>query len=742
MPTAPDISEAYWRPFPLRPGLQKVVGKDIEPRELPQATLSIYRPLSLGVVLVWLFQLGNMLLQYHRHAGSEAFGVFLGFWLLLLAMGCAVGVSVFVNRIRFYRITYLAFSLAYVAVILIHCGYLHHGGQSPLSALMLGDAVYVPAVMLATVCSNWRGVCLAIAMTLGAVLTNYNLLGAAPFDMVLGAINSLLVLAPFIVILNFGVRTTQAFDELAKRSVERTVQGNQTSLVEQYRNRFQGYLHDQVFPYLQALGKGVQPESNLQTIRQRSIALAENTGLMPLTEAVRTCAAMIAEAYPQAIIVLPENIPPDVTVSSHVAATITEAALETVSNCAKHAPNASCRVSFDCPDDGGMSIKVADEGPGLDPALVGHDRAGLRIAIVGRMTALPGGSAQVDSRLGEGTTVTLGWHPVAPFPSSLGLNPNAYSMMGMSRLLWPGNFALVLAFLTAISYASWPNTNWSYFAVSYIAMLAVLVALFSGRTYDLSTTGTVVATVGLALFFVAGLLSQGEKSDHWPFMWSLWAFTLLVGFMILRGRVLVGWLIWLGGVGVFTIMRDSGILMEGTLAFQMLPMTPFLLSATVVPAVTRRATAKIPSLWASYTNQQMASGLAIVRNTLAAQSTQWLSDQLVALNNSHNIARDAALLERRLRDSIRSPLFDVPEVTRGTWLARSRGATVRLLDDRRAKDGVEDDYAALLDTVEDKLEKVESTGFLTVRVNPPGRKHFASLVFSVNAEAVPERVYF
>ena len=63
---------------------------------------------------------------------------------------------------------------------------------------------------------------------------------------------------------------------------------------------------------------------------------------------------------------------------------------------------------------GRVEVTVSDTGRGFDPERVPPSRYGIREAIVGRMHAV-GGSAQVESHPGVGTTVTLRWaQPRAP----------------------------------------------------------------------------------------------------------------------------------------------------------------------------------------------------------------------------------------------------------------------------------------------------------------------------------------
>jgi signal transduction histidine kinase len=57
---------------------------------------------------------------------------------------------------------------------------------------------------------------------------------------------------------------------------------------------------------------------------------------------------------------------------------------------------------------GGCVIEISDNGSGFDPAHVPGERLGLRVSIEERI-ANAGGTAEIVSRIGHGTTVTLAW---------------------------------------------------------------------------------------------------------------------------------------------------------------------------------------------------------------------------------------------------------------------------------------------------------------------------------------------
>ncbi len=57
----------------------------------------------------------------------------------------------------------------------------------------------------------------------------------------------------------------------------------------------------------------------------------------------------------------------------------------------------------------GIEIVVTDDGIGFDPAAVAPHRLGLSVSIVGRLRRLAGGTVDVRSRPGHGTTVRMSW---------------------------------------------------------------------------------------------------------------------------------------------------------------------------------------------------------------------------------------------------------------------------------------------------------------------------------------------
>lgn len=87
------------------------------------------------------------------------------------------------------------------------------------------------------------------------------------------------------------------------------------------------------------------------------------------------------------------------------------ALVQALDNSIKHAgPFASCTAQAVPSGDGGVRITVQDDGRGFDPSSVAAARLGVRVSIIERVRAV-GGTAEIRSAPGCGTTVVLEWSP-------------------------------------------------------------------------------------------------------------------------------------------------------------------------------------------------------------------------------------------------------------------------------------------------------------------------------------------
>lgn len=93
-----------------------------------------------------------------------------------------------------------------------------------------------------------------------------------------------------------------------------------------------------------------------------------------------------------------------------VADAFAEGATEALRNSLRHAGGPGIARSATIRLTGhGATVVVRDDGSGFDPAAVDPYRLGILVSIRGRLNAVEGGSADVSSSPGRGTTVTLVW---------------------------------------------------------------------------------------------------------------------------------------------------------------------------------------------------------------------------------------------------------------------------------------------------------------------------------------------
>ncbi|SFW86513.1 sensor histidine kinase [Amycolatopsis australiensis] len=96
-------------------------------------------------------------------------------------------------------------------------------------------------------------------------------------------------------------------------------------------------------------------------------------------------------------------------VPASAALAVLRAADEALRNAERHSGAGSVTVRLaPAPAPGGVTVTIADDGVGFDPAQVPAARRGVRGSVVERMRAA-GGTAEITSRPGAGTTVTLRW---------------------------------------------------------------------------------------------------------------------------------------------------------------------------------------------------------------------------------------------------------------------------------------------------------------------------------------------
>ncbi len=169
-------------------------------------------------------------------------------------------------------------------------------------------------------------------------------------------------------------------------------------------------LHDTVLSTLNAIARGVECS---REVRQRCAAEADlirnmiscdaeplRSLTIELALAARHQAALGLRVHCQTA-GIPELVPPEVV------AALTSACREALNNVANHAGTNEAWVTASAGAGGGVRVTIVDRGKGFDLRSLtpGH---GLNHSIAARMARVRG-TSEVDSEIGEGTTVVLRW---------------------------------------------------------------------------------------------------------------------------------------------------------------------------------------------------------------------------------------------------------------------------------------------------------------------------------------------
>lgn len=177
--------------------------------------------------------------------------------------------------------------------------------------------------------------------------------------------------------------------------------------------RINAIVHDDVMSVLLSASR---PQPPAELVQQAHHALARVGSIVTgheetrdyepfeLVAVLRSTVAALDVSIPVSYAVRAEALVP-----ATVVAAFAEATSEAIRNALRHAgEGAEPAVAIDVLA-GEVTVTVDDAGAGFDASRVPDRRLGIRVSIAERMALLDGGSAEVLSKPGNGTTVTLKW---------------------------------------------------------------------------------------------------------------------------------------------------------------------------------------------------------------------------------------------------------------------------------------------------------------------------------------------
>ncbi|WP_375406756.1 sensor histidine kinase [uncultured Amnibacterium sp.] len=221
----------------------------------------------------------------------------------------------------------------------------------------------------------------------------------------------------------FGVRALRqradAADDAQTAANERFDTARRAAALEEERTRTDALLHDSVLNALLGAASGHEDEQRIALSAESALRVLSATGDGPAVRGVHERFEHAIAAVEHELAPMRELVQLDLTAAhgvelpTRVADTLVAAMLQALSNSIKHAGPMAARIARAVPTgDGGIRLTVRDNGQGFDVADIAPERLGVRVSIIDRVR-LVGGSAEIRSAPGTGTTVVLEWTPAS-----------------------------------------------------------------------------------------------------------------------------------------------------------------------------------------------------------------------------------------------------------------------------------------------------------------------------------------
>jgi signal transduction histidine kinase len=492
-------------------------------------------------------------------------------------------------------------------------------------------------------------------------------------------------------------------------------------------------VHDEVLATLALAASGLPiPQDRLAAQARQAVATVTSLADDQAHEPVALSVAVAAEARRHGVSCTVQG---SVAASSVRAFTPTHDALigamrQALRNSIQHAPDAARSVRI-LHTGSEVRVEIIDDGPGFDPAQIAHDRLGIRQSIIGRMSRLPGGSAEIDSAPGRGTVVRLRWAVEAD-----------------NRIVIPDNRVSLRVgfFVVAVIYVGTQTTSailaalavpgtWPLHLTMLLTLLAagLMIRAAPTRVPSGALTSLVVALAGggMVVGVSAAYLIYGIAFSYG----SLW-FTVATAFLFvalaLRGRMGSA----LGGTALIVAASVCAGVLENAPVHQIvqLAIRPVVLVGLAVAllVVVERMQRRIVALhkeavrsaekqsWALAARSELTGRVAELART-ALPLLRRIGTGVEPTDAQRN---EYTSCEGELRDGLRAGSLAREPLRAAVAAARERGVDVVLLDDNG---GFVDN--SLIDPILTWMAESVATSRTRVvgRLLPPGRQTQASL---------------
>lgn len=307
-------------------------------------------------------------------------------------------------------------------------------------------------------------------------------------------------------------------------------------------------------------------------------------------------------------------------------------------------------------------------------------------------------------------------------------------LMGLRTVAAAVIVGVFIVTFAVVGYATSPPGGLGAFALAWLLVSVAAVVLVRAPGDPLPPPWTFfIAVAGpVATLLVFAVLPE---VDSLLVTWPLSACTALATYLCVRGRTWSAWISLVSAIAVCAAWAHvTGPGLGYGLSISLINLAPLIMATffalTIRPAardifVLRRAGTAAAAAEAAHTAALDERDRQLVRlDDQVRPLLERLADP-APLNDRER--ESCALAEARLRDSLRAPVLDAPEVVDAAWQARARGVEVLLLDDHGLDGAPEPVRERVMQAMIPALSQARE-GAVTIRILPPGRRVLATVL--------------
>ena len=628
-----------------------------------------------------------------------------------------LAIAIIMNKRGLYLLALPSSALAYAQFPMIQITQLAHYGHSAIGDMLLGDFVGIPACLLMMLFPNWWWFATMLMTTSLIVTLHDNQLPfwhMSDFD---AALYSTLISGPVLFMVYSGIHTSRQTDAAIFQNYQANMTFLRSQSFSELENYFTSRIHDKVLPTLNSTAAGLTPVTDVPNINIMDVTQADTMSLGNFITTLRDSVAESTKITIHAVADLTMPLPFKTAIS------LIDAVAEASHNSVQHAPQATRELAISW---NGTVINVVfqDSGPGFRVDKVSHNHAGVKITMLKRPQIYNGVSVSLTSGPKQGTRYEISWtvtdtvaEPEEP-EEQQDMLLYQVRKLGFDRLFrpWVAAYALAIFIFDVIPYDH--TGHWHVLIISMVLVGAALWSLTDRSQLRLPWRNTIILIACVSALMTIGQLSHHPQPPELQrYGWFVSYAVVLAMYLALRLRPGMAWTMWVG-FAVMTYVAESWLKMDLLAsASSIIARIPLLIPATIVPLQLNWVVKSLPTLQRVDSNEYLEPDL----QRYTSEMTKWLHSLLQLVDDP----TAAKLMELRLRDAIRSPLLDVPELTAAVWRARAAGTRVTLIDDRSPTCADPEEQSKIITNATEALAKNPHT--LTLRLLPAGRDRYASL---------------